>query len=163
MICFNLQQDMLNGLDGDESAGAALWRIRNCLRWARDRLPIVHAHSISRYASAPPIDGFEARPREIVITKRTLSVFADEEWCKSVAADCDRVLLLGLSRHCDIAAAALDGIDRGIHPILVRDALILEPGPRDCSPDALCDLLSPAVGSVTTRELSERWDLSISK
>lgn len=164
LVCLNVQQDMLEGRERDDAMSALLWRMGSCLQWARKHnVPVAHAHTIASYVTAPPIQGFEALPSEIIIAKRSLSIFAAEDWCRSMAADCDRILLMGLSRHCDVAASALDGLARGLQVVLLRNAIGLEPtAASESGADALCTLLAPAIASITTADLSERRGLRIS-
>ena len=163
LVCLNLQQDMIALSEHNTALAALLWRMRSCLYWARSHdVPIIHAHSVTRYAPAPPIPAFEVLPCEIIIAKRSLSAFGADEWRRSMAAGCSRVLLLGLSRDCDLAATALDGVARGVQVVLVSDAIGLERSSAALGPNALRDLLAPAIPSITTSELVERRGLSIS-
>lgn len=162
LVCLNLQHDAVAERAQDDALGAVLWRVRACINWARAHdLPIIHVHTCVSYAPSPPLSGFEVLPNEIVVAKASFSAFAADEWARSVAAGCERALLMGLSRHCDLAATALDGAARGVQIVLVRDAIGLECVDPRASPEALSALLAPAMPSITATELTERRGLMI--
>lgn len=159
LLSLNLQQTRLKTLSQGPVVGACLWRMRDCLAWARrDGLNIVHVHSGDPDVGAPspPIRGFEPRHTETIIHKHDGAVFDAPEWQRSSASHCTDFLLIGLSRQGDVLATAVGARARGMRLLLVHDAVALGLGtPHDATAtlEILEDLLQPFCAFVTAGDL----------
>ncbi|NDK92021.1 isochorismatase family protein [Gordonia desulfuricans] len=99
---------------------------------------------------AEPIDGLEARPGELVITKKYASGFFGTHLASSLNADrIDTVLIAGLSTSGCVRATTLDAMQNGFVPIVVEDAV----GDRD-------DVIHRSNLFDMQQKMAEVWPLS---
>jgi hypothetical protein len=125
-ICLNLQRAFLDpASEVFVPRGAhALLHARSCLAWAREReLSVLHA--FTTFGPGPcnaPIAGFEPKPSETIIYKRTASLFGSVE-IERASVELRDAFLVGFTGARDCVATAVDAERIGARLVFVTDAI----------------------------------------
>jgi len=125
-VCLNLQRAFVDPSSEVFAPRAphALLHARTCLAWAREReLAVVHAYTVlGPGGHSAPIPGFEPKPSELIVYKRTASLFGSVE-IERAGIDVRDAFLVGFTGARDCVATAVDAERMGARVVFVTDAI----------------------------------------
>lgn len=161
LVCLNLQRAYINPRDECYAprGATALFHAGACLAWARRRdMEIWHVHTRTNGVRSTPIPGFEPRPNERLLMKRSWSIFDSNEVARARPA-LRHAFVLGFTAAKDCVATAIDAERSGVQLAFITDAIAsssLPNQPAEVVDDVLASLLGEWAAGVTTEELLRR-------
>lgn len=161
LVCLNLQRPYVDpsspcyaprGAEALINAGA-------CVAWARRQLiPVWHVHTHNLGSRSAPIPGFEPRPNEKLLTKRSWSLFDSADIAQASPA-LEHAFVVGFTASRDCLATAIDAERAGAKLVFVTDAIAsarISAQPIEIFEEVLSSLLGDWAHSVTTASLLRR-------
>lgn len=161
LVCLNLQRAYADPLDECYAprSATALVHAGACLAWARrQELAIWHVHTRAGGARSAPIPGFEPRPTERLLMKRSWSLFDSIE-VERARPPLREAFVLGFTAAKDCVATAIDAERAGVRLAFIVDAIASSSLPNQSAEvvdDVMAALLGEWAASVTTAELLRR-------
>lgn len=157
LVCLNLQRAYVDPLDSRYAPGGAtaLVHAGACLAWARRHgLAVWHVHTRGG-AGSTPIPGFEPRPNEPLLMKRSWSLFDSAE-LRRATPRLQHAFVLGFTAAKDCVATAVDAERSGVQLAFITDAIAsssLPNQPAEVVDDVMASLLEDWAVGITTAEL----------
>lgn len=167
LVCLNLQRAYTDPRDEcyAPQSTAALVHAGACLAWARrQEMPVWHVHTRTPGPRSAPIPGFEPRPNERLLMKRSWSLFDSADVARA-RPPLQHAFVLGFTAVKDCVAAAIDAERTGVQLVFVTDAIAsssLPNQPAELVDSMMASLLGEWAVTVTTADLLRREPQSIS-
>ncbi len=161
LVCLNLQRAYIDPRDRCYAprGATALVHAGACVSWARrQNMPVWHVHTRTEGARSMPIPGFEPRPNERVLMKKSWSLFDSAEVARARPA-LQHAFVLGFTAAKDCVATAIDAERAGVRLAFITDAIAsssLPDQPAEVVDDVMASLLGEWAARVTTAELLRR-------
>ncbi|MEZ5961386.1 MAG: isochorismatase family protein [Hyphomonadaceae bacterium] len=161
LVCLNLQRAYADPRDElyAPRGTAALVHAGACLASARrQEMPVWHVHTRADGPRGVPIPGFEPRPNERLLMKRTWSLFDSAEVARA-RPPLQHAFVMGFTAVKDCVATAVDAERTGVQLVFITDAIASSSLPNQSAEvvdDVMASLLGEWAVSVTTAELLRR-------